>query len=227
MNTRLAEAERQAGDLVRFGIIAEVDLDAGRVVVTIGEITSPPLPWLCPRASAEAAEGDDATDVVWDPPAVGEQVMVLSADADLAAGLVLAGVPSDSVLDQLGDARGRAVYFRRFRDGSTILHDPEAKELTVAMAEEGKAKLTAQHFTLELAEDGVAKFTAPGGFDFVGDMKLTGKLEVSEDVTVAKDVKAAGVVKADKDVVAKTVSLVDHVHLGVSTGPGLTQKPKP
>lgn len=195
MSKRIAEAERQAGDLVRFGIVAEVDLDAGRVVVTIGDLTSPPLPWLAGRA------GDG---IAWDPPSVGEQVSVLSAEADLSAGLVLAGVFSDSVLEQLGDARGRAVFFRKFSDGSTVLFDPEAAELTVELAGQGKAKVT-----------------APGGVEFVGDLKVTGKLEVSETV------QAAGEITSEKDVKAKTVSLVDHIHLNVQTGAGVSGKPKP
>ncbi len=156
MSKRIAEAERQAGDLVRFGVVAEVDLDAGRCVVTIGELTSPPLPWLAGRA------GDDLT---WDPPSVGEQVSVVSAEADLSAGLVLVGVFSDSVLDQVGDARGRAVYLRRFRDGSTVQFDPDAGELAVTLAGQGKARIV-----------------APGGVEIVGDVKVTGKLEASEDV---------------------------------------------
>lgn len=198
MSTRQAEAERNAADLIRFGVIAEVDLSAGRCVVAIGDILSAPLPWLCPRASAEADEGGEP-DVVWDPPAKGEQVMVLSAEGDLSAGLVLAGVPSDSVLGQLGDARGRAVFFRRFRDGSTILFDPEAHELAVELVDPGKARLI-----------------APGGVEITGDVKIIGKLETTDDVTVD------GTVKASKDVIAKDISTVGHRH---PAGQPFTGKP--
>lgn len=194
MNPRLAEAERTAGDLVRFGKIAEVDLDAGRCVVSIGDLKSAPLPWFAGDAGPEAA--------TWDPPEVGAQAVVLCAEGDLAAGLVLAGVYSDAVLQLLGDFIGRAMFGRVFRDQAKFSYDPEGHELLI-----------------ELPAGGRVRLVAPEGFDLEGEVRILGDLKVDGDTAVTGEVEAEG------DVKGKGVSLANHPHDKVQPGAGLSGKP--
>lgn len=187
MSKRLAEAERITADLVRWGRVAEVDLDAARCVVDFGDFQSGPLPWLAPRAGQ---------DIVWDPPSVGEQAVVLAAEGDLEAGLVLAGVFSDSIIQELGDARGRSGFWRIFRDGARLYYDPEDHVLFA-----------------DLPDGARAAIRAPGGLDIEADVRIRGKLSVD------------GPIDATGDVVAMGVSLAKHPHDKVQPGTGLSGKP--
>ena len=74
------------GDLIRIGLVLSVDLSAGLAVVQIGDITSPPCPWL------ELA-GQFRT---WMPPSEGEQVLLLCPEGDIAGGVILRGLFSSS-----------------------------------------------------------------------------------------------------------------------------------
>lgn len=71
------------GDLLRFGTVEAVDLPAARATVRCGDVLSPPVPWL------ELA-GAFRT---WSPPSVGEQVLLLCPEADIAAAVILRGLP--------------------------------------------------------------------------------------------------------------------------------------
>jgi phage baseplate assembly protein V len=79
---------RRLESLIRLGTIAEVDLSASRCRIASGGLTTDWLPWLTLRAG---------TTRTWDPPTVGEQVVVLSPSGEPSAGVVLFGLYSDSI----------------------------------------------------------------------------------------------------------------------------------
>ncbi|MCQ4319724.1 phage baseplate assembly protein V [Stutzerimonas stutzeri] len=62
--------------------------------------------------------------------------------------------------------------------------------------------------TATLPSGGKAQINAPGGLSVLGDVDITGTVTVSEDV------------------VASGISLVNHTHGGVDTGPGSTGAPQ-
>ena len=77
-------------------------------------------PWIAPRAG-DAAE--------WDPPSVGERVLLLSPGGDLATGFALGG------LFDAGNpppSAGR-VFKRVFDDGAVVSYDPEAHALAALL----------------------------------------------------------------------------------------------
>ena len=190
--------ERRLGDLIRFGTVAAVDLAAQRCTVTLtDELLSGPLPWLAGRAGAVSA---------WSPPTVGEQVVLLCPEGDIAAGVVLLGLYSDANPAPAGDTHP----LLKLPDGSTLRYDADAHELAVSLAQ--GAKLT---------------LAAPGGATITGDLSLVGKLAVQGDVTVQGGLSVSGDIAARGDVKAGTVSLKGHVHLGVQGGSGLSGAPKP
>ena len=86
---RVAELERKLPNVIRPGRIAEVDAERTRVRVAydVDETGEPVvtawLPWVATRAG---------TVLVWSVPSLGEQVLMLAPNGDLAQAFVLPGV---------------------------------------------------------------------------------------------------------------------------------------
>lgn len=138
-----------AGNMLRLGTVASVDVAQARCTVRLAEdAVTGPLPWLA-RASTGLA--------VWAPPSVGEQVAVLCPDGELAAGLVLPGIystanPAPAETD---------TYSLHFGDDALIRYDPETAELTISLPAGGKVSITANvDISGDLAVDG--EITATG-----------------------------------------------------------------
>lgn len=138
------------GDMVRLGVIDTVDLAAASCIVAVGDVRSPPLPWL------ELAGGFRT----WVPPTVGEQVLLICPEGDIAHGVALRGLYSDAFPAPAGDATARILM----PDGTTIDYDPAAHRLTISLAGGG--------LTID----------APAGVTIVGDVDVTGTVTASDDV---------------------------------------------
>lgn len=154
----IADLARLLENIVRFGTIEAVQMQPPRVQVKSGNITTAWLPWLNLRAGADRE---------WDPPTVGEQVVLLSPSGNLAQGVALTGLFSD-LIPANGDREG--LHRRTYRDGAVIEYDSIAKRLLAVLPAGGKVQLT-----------------APGGLVIVGDVDITGTLRASEDV-IAGDI---------------------------------------
>lgn len=190
--------ERRLGDLIRLGTIAAVDLAAGRCTVTVtDDLVTGPLPWLAGRAGAVSA---------WSPPTVGEQVILLCPEGDIAGGVVLLGLFSDANPAPAADAHPLI----KLPDGSTVRFDGDSHALALTLVQGGRLTLS-----------------APGGAAITGDVAIEGELSIHGDVTVRGGLSVSGDVTAQGDVRAGTVSLKGHVHLGVQTGGGVSGAPKP
>lgn len=193
----LAELNRLIENLVRFGTVAEVQLKPPRVKVNSGGITTTWLPWLTLRA------GEDQ---VWDPPTVDEQVLLLSPSGQLANGVAITGLFSDSIPAN-GDRAG--LHRRTYADGAVIEYDSVAHHLDVTLPAGG---------TTNLVSDGgihiVGPITHEGDYTQTGDYVQTG----NQDIT--------GTVTATVDVVAAKVSLVKHPHGDVMPGTAKTSQPE-
>ncbi|MCK0744106.1 phage baseplate assembly protein V [Chromohalobacter nigrandesensis] len=107
----VAELLRLIHNLIRTGTIAEVDHDAARVRVKSGELLTDWLLWI---------EGRAGTTRDWDPPTVGEQVIVFSPGGDPAAGVVLTGLYRSAHPAPSSDAN---VIGRWYPDGTRIEYD--------------------------------------------------------------------------------------------------------
>ena len=70
------------GDVLQFGIIKSVDLEAYKAICEIGDIETPPLEWLAPTGAIK----------IFCPPTVGEQVLIASPDGDINGGVILGAV---------------------------------------------------------------------------------------------------------------------------------------
>lgn len=135
----------------------------------------------------------------WDPPTVNEQVILLSPSGQLANGVAITGLFSD-LIPANGDRP--SLHRRTYADGAVIEYDSEAHHLNAALPSGG---------TTELISD--------GGIRIVGDIVHQG------DYTQKGNQNVTGTVIVSEDVVAQEISLVNHLHGGVMSGPGKTGVP--
>ncbi|KRC85443.1 baseplate assembly protein [Achromobacter sp. Root83] len=115
-----AELFRLISNLVRIGTVSAVDLKArpAKVRVASGDLQTNWLPWLELRAGRTRT---------WNPPTLGEQVVVLCPDGDPAGGVVLAGLNSDDIP---APSDSEAEHVTDYPDGARITYDHQAGKLT-------------------------------------------------------------------------------------------------
>ncbi|MDH5633055.1 MAG: phage baseplate assembly protein V [Gammaproteobacteria bacterium] len=113
-------------NILRPGVIAEVDHNAARARVNYGEnpdgtpAASAWLPWF-------ARAGNDST---WFPPEVGEQVFILSPGGELALGVILCGLYQDA---KPAPSTGADIRLVKFSDGSFVEYDRAAHKMTASI----------------------------------------------------------------------------------------------
>lgn len=155
--------DAELGELIRFGTIAEVDLGAGRCIVAAGDVMTGPIRWLQPRAGKTRS---------WSPPSVGEQVILLAPEGELAGAIALLGM-SSSEFPPAGDTLRELV---QFEDGTVVAYDPEAHRLDA-----------------HLCAGGQVLIIADGGVEIRGDVSITGNVQVTGQIDATVDVVAASI----------------------------------
>lgn len=113
MNTeaQLADLARRVANMIRTGRVADVDHAGPRVRVQSGDLLTEWLPWQTRRA------GNTRT---WDPPTIGEQVMILSPSGEPAAGMV---IPALYCQDHPAPDASPDTHVIEFPDGARIAYD--------------------------------------------------------------------------------------------------------
>ncbi|SBW13034.1 Phage baseplate assembly protein V (modular protein) [uncultured Alphaproteobacteria bacterium] len=140
---RITELERRVANIVRIGAVSDVDVAAARAVVSIGRLTTAPLPWLTRRAGADRD---------WWAPSVGEQVLVLAVGGDLAQGVILPALYADAAP---APADSGSVHRTVYADGTLFEHDSAAKITRLsALDAEGTLILEAKTIVLRTGEGG-------------------------------------------------------------------------
>lgn len=127
MNT-LAEAFRLINNLIRIGTIADVDLDRARARVKSGDNLTGWQPWIASRAG---------TTLEWDPPTVGEQVVIVSPAGDLAQAIILTGLFRKNAPSSSADEHKRV-----YPDGSTITYDHTENQLVANLVGQVNVNIT-------------------------------------------------------------------------------------
>jgi phage baseplate assembly protein V len=188
---RSVDPAQLTGEVVQIGTIASVDHASGTCTVIIGDLTTGDLPWLAPRAGGVK---------IWSPPSVGEQVIVLCAEADLALGLVLPGITSNA---NPAPSSSADLVLIEMPDGATLSYDHAAHALAAI-----------------LPAGGTATIDAPGGLTFNADVTINGRTIMNGDVDVD------GKVAASTDMTAAGISLKSHLHPGVQAGGAKTRPPE-
>lgn len=120
LQTSIYELGRLLRNIIRTGVIVEVDLYNGRCRVQTGGIVTDWLQWLTTRAGRSR---------VWWAPSVGEQVLLLAVGGELDTAFVLPGIFSD---DHPAPSASSDAMHIDFPDGAVIEYEPETGALTVS-----------------------------------------------------------------------------------------------
>lgn len=122
MNTlsSIQELARAIRNLIRSGVVTEVDTVQGMCRVQSGGIQTTWLNWLTTRAGRSRT---------WWAPSVGEQVLLLAIGGELDTAFVLPGIFSD--YHPAPSASPDALHVS-FPDGAVIEYEPESGALTVS-----------------------------------------------------------------------------------------------
>ncbi|CAM3472127.1 Baseplate assembly protein V [Xenorhabdus nematophila F1] len=119
MNTQLTELMRLLRNLIRTGVITQVDTTRGMCRVATGNLETDWLHWLTSRA------GNSRT---WWAPSVGEQVLLLSIGGELTTAFVLPAIFSDEF--PAPSTSPEATHIK-FPDGAVMEYEPQSGALTV------------------------------------------------------------------------------------------------
>lgn len=192
-----SELQRQLGNVIRLGTVAEVDLAMARCRVDTGEVRTDFVPWFVPRA------GDT---IEWSAPVAGEQGVLLCPGGDTNGAVFLRGVYSDAFAAPASEANKHLV---RFADGALVEYDHGAHALKATLPSGGTAEIT--------ADGGVTvngPFTVNGESTFNGNTQTNGDAGVSQTLTAQTDVLGGG------------KSLKGHKHTAVMPGTGVSGTPQ-
>jgi len=155
------ELHRRLENLIRLGKIKTIHPSKpfSTVTVNLGAITTGKLRFISLRTGA---------DQTWDPPSIGEEVIVFSPSGVLEMGVVIYGLnnkDNPAISDDLNKK------IRLFEDGCILSYDVKTHHLEAVLPEGGTV-------------------------DIVADVHITGKLSVSETITAEKDISTSADVKA-------------------------------
>jgi phage baseplate assembly protein V len=212
MNTHetLSELSRAMRDIIRIGVVAEVDTEVALCRIQTGDILTDWLHWLTSRAGSGRA---------WWAPSVGEQVLLLSLGGELDTGFVLPGIYSD---DFPAPSASTQAYHVSFSDGAVLEYEPETGALTVSGVQtadiSAATSISATAPNVTVTASSKITFDTP---EVVCTNKLTtGSLEVKKGGAMKGNIAHSGGAFTSNGVQVDT-----HTHGGVQTGGGNTGKP--
>lgn len=156
----LADTQRRLASLFRVGRIVEIDRTKGRVKVAFHGVTSPWLPWQTSRAGPVKN---------WSPPAVGEQVCVVSPSGELGSGFVMAG----------------AINY----EDHPAPDDRENVE-RIDLPDGGAYEIHHEGKTFKLSG---GKLTFDGPVEITGDVTVAGKITATQNIETPAEVKAGDI----------------------------------
>jgi phage baseplate assembly protein V len=140
-NFAISELQRKLANIIRIGLIKEVDYEKARVKVKIGEFLTDWLPWITSKAGE---------DISWLPPNIDEQVVVLSPLGELSLGIVLPAIYQQKY--PLPECRETAHTFE-FQDKSKVSYDKENHHLEITVAD--KITLKVGESKIEMTKNGI------------------------------------------------------------------------
>lgn len=207
LEVQLADLARRVANMIRLGRVAAIDFAGARVRVQAGDMLTGWLPWQVSRAGATRT---------WDPPSIGEQVMVISPSGEPAAGIV---IPALYCNDQPAPDHRPSTHVIAFPDGARISYDHASSALDitgvatvrVVAAESVTFDTPYAHFTGQVEIDDVVTY----------HNGMVGEGGGGNAVTITGDLVHEGGVISSNGIVLHT-----HTHSGVQTGGGSTGGPQ-
>ncbi|MFP3030520.1 MAG: phage baseplate assembly protein V [Wolbachia sp.] len=134
----ISELNRKLANIIRIGLVKEVDYEKAKVRVKIGEFLTDWLPWITSKA------GKDRN---WSPPDIDEQVMVFSPLGELSLGVVLAGIYQEKYL---APENKKGINSIKFQDGTRLLYDKGKHHLEIEVVD--KITLKAGESSIEMTK---------------------------------------------------------------------------
>ena len=207
-----ADIQRRLENLIRLGQIKTVTAAKPYMTVTvqIDEITTAPIRYLNLRA------GNDKT---WDPPSIGEEVIVLSPCGVLEMGIAVGGLNN---ADNPALSTDLNKNIRMFSDGCLISYDTQSHALEAILPSGGTAVLTATGGVTINADT-----TINGNLQINGSTAMTGNNTVGGSQMVQGSSHSTGHFSTDADVTAGPISLKTHKTSGVKSGGDTSAEPVP
>lgn len=201
----VADLARRIENIVRAGTVAEVAYSPLRCRVASGNLITDWLICFTTRAGYIRT---------WSPPSPGEQCLVISPGGDMASGMVLVGLNSDSIPEP---EHSPTVDARHYPDGAIVRYDHAAHALSVTLPAGGTADITApasvvvhaSSITLD-ADDTLVTgtLTVQQLFTYQAGMAGTGSVAGGASAVIN------GGIRTTEDIVAGTISVQGHHHQG-------------
>ncbi|CZX78215.1 phage baseplate assembly protein V [Enterobacter ludwigii] len=199
---------RAIRNLIRTGIVTDVDLDEGLCRVQTGGIETTWINWLTSRAGRSR---------VWWAPSVGEQALLLAIGGELDTAFVLPGIFSD---DHPAPSASPDAFHVSFPDGAVIEYEPQNSALTVSGIK--TADVTASDsitatvpVVLVKASTRITLYTP----EVLCTNKLTtGTLEVQKGGKMTGNIEHTG-----RKFISNGVQVDDHAHGNVQSGGSWTK----
>ena len=207
----LSEISRLLRNIIRTGIVTDIDLNEGLCRVQTGGMQTTWLNWLTSRAGRSR---------VWWAPSVGEQVLLLAIGGELDTAFVLPGIFSD---DHPAPSASTDAFHVSFPDGAVIEYEPQNSALTVSGIK--TANVTASDSITATVPVVLVKASTRITLDtpeVVCTNKLTtGTLEVQKGGKMSGNIEHTG-----GTFTSNGVHVDDHDHGGVERGGSWTEGTK-
>ncbi|MBA8757690.1 phage baseplate assembly protein V [Wolbachia pipientis] len=118
-NFAISELNRKLANIIRIGLIKEVDYEKARVRVQVGEFLTDWLPWITSKAGRDRS---------WFAPNIDEQVIVLSPYGELSLGVVLPAIYQEKYPPPENKKEISSVVFK---DGTKLSYEQEKHHLKI------------------------------------------------------------------------------------------------
>ncbi|GKS79077.1 MULTISPECIES: phage baseplate assembly protein V [unclassified Wolbachia] len=137
----ISELNRKVANIIRIGVVKEIDYEKAKVRVKIGELLTDFLPWITSRAGEERS---------WLPPSINEQVVILSPLGELSLGVVLAGIYQQKYA---APENKKEINSVKFQDGTKFTYDKGKHHLEIEVVD--KITLKAGESSIEMTKDSI------------------------------------------------------------------------
>ena len=209
MSAELSEMNRQLNNVVRIGVIKQVDTANSRAKVAVAGCTTDWLPWGTTRAGKRRD---------WSPPVIGEQVLLFAPYGDLGQAVIGPSIFQD---DYAAPAASPDQETTVYPDGTTVDYNSASNTLTITVAGAGNVIINCKRATVK-AETSVTLDTP--------DTMVTGNLTVAKNFQMGNE---GGTATMKGNVAIEGGSLTHngknvgstHQHSGVQSGGSNTQAP--
>jgi phage baseplate assembly protein V len=137
----LSNLERRLANIIRIGTIFEINHEIAKARVRIGELETNFLPWINSNSGSNNS---------WNPPEIGEQVVILSSGGELSQAVILPSLYKNNASENSNTIKSMI-----FADGSKVSFNLESGNLdldikgntTIKVA--GSAQIEAANITLK------------------------------------------------------------------------------